>query len=323
MMFPNSFSGVGMNRRQFTKALGIGAVTLATRRMTVSVSKTTPQISLTMDDFHWGNVVKLSGSERNQAILSTLNTNRIKAALFVVGRNIESEEGKQLLREWDKAGHLICNHTYSHRNYANPQMTATAYGEDILRAESLLKEFPRFRKYFRYPMLKEGESVAKRDQLRTFLSNHGYRMGYVTIDDSDWLVDQRLTARLQNEPTADIKPYRDFYLGHMWDRAQYYDSLARRVLGRPVPHTLLTHFNLLNALFLNDLIEMFKHKGWEWIDAEKAFTDPVFSKLPSIIPAGESIVWAIAKENGAIAKSLRYPAEDGESEAARMKKLGL
>jgi hypothetical protein len=90
-----------------------------------------------------------------------------------------------------------------------------------------------------------------------------------------------------------------------------------------VPHTILTHFNLLNALFLNDLIEMFKSKGWEWIDAETAFADPIFSRLPKIIPAGESIVWALAKENGKIPMSQRYPAEDGESEMARIKKLGL
>ena len=312
-----------MNRREFTKALGLSATALGIGQNFAQGSHSTPQISLTMDDFHWGNSVRLSGSERNQSILGTLNKHRIKAALFVVGRNIDHEEGKRLLWEWDKAGHLIGNHTYSHRNYATPQMTAKAYAEDILRAEALLTEFPHFRKYFRYPMLKEGESVAKRDGLRKFLAKHGYRMGHVTIDNSDWLVDQRLTARLQNEPVTQIQPYRDFYLAHMWDRAQYYDSLARRVLGRSVPHTILTHFNLLNALFLNDLIEMFKSKGWEWIDAEKAFSDQVFSKLPKVVPAGESLVWALAKEKGAIAKTARYPAEDGESELERMKKLGL
>lgn len=312
-----------MNRREFTQAIGLSAVAFAAGQMRVADAKTKQQISLTMDDFHWGNSVRLSGSQRNQAILSTLNKHQIKAALFVVGRNIDNDEGKQLLWEWDKAGHLICNHTYSHRNYANPAMTATAYGEDILRAERLLKAFPRFRKYFRFPMLKEGENVEKRDQLRKFLASQDYEMGYVTIDNSDWIIDQRLTARLEKEPNADIKPYRDFYLEHMWDRAQYYDSLAQRVVGRPVQHTILTHFNLLNGLFLNDLIEMFKSKGWEWIDAEKAFSDPVFSKRPKIVPAGESIVWAMAKENGTIAKSLRYPAEDGESEMARLKKLGL
>jgi len=276
-----------------------------------------------MDDFGWQNPVRLSSTERNRAILSTLEKHKLKAALFVTARNIDNDEGKQLLSAWDNAGHLIGNHTYSHRNFASPEITVDAFASDILRAQSLLKSFPRFQKYFRFPMLKEGETVEKRDGLRSFLEREGYRMGYVSIDNSDWIIETRLVQRLQSNPKADVKRYRDYYLEHMWDRAQYYDALAQRVAGRALPHTILTHFNLLNALFLNDVIEMFKSKGWQWIDAENAFSDPIFSKLPKIIPAGESIVWALAKENGTIAKSLRYPAEDGDIEMEKMKKLGL
>ena len=128
-----------------------------------------PQFSITMDDFLWQNAVKLTASERNDAILNTLDTNSIKAALFVVGRNIEDDEGKQLLSAWDKAGHMIGNHTYSHRNYNAPAAVVAEYQQDILRAEALLKDFPRFRKYFRFPMLKEGDTAAKRDAMRAFL----------------------------------------------------------------------------------------------------------------------------------------------------------
>jgi hypothetical protein len=276
-----------------------------------------------MDDFNWRNPVKLTAAQRNESILNTLQKNSLKAALFVVGRNIDNDEGKQLLAPWDKAGHLIGNHTYSHRNYNAPETVVADYIQDILRAEELLKEFPRFQKYFRFPALKEGDTAAKRDTMRAFLAEHGYRVGHVTIDNSDWLIDNRLTTRLKKDANADVKPYRDFYLEHMWARAEYYDALARRVMRRPVKHTLLVHFNLLNGLFLNDLIEMFKSKGWRPIDAEEAFTDSVFASKPRVLPAGESIVWSLAKEKGTIAKSLRYPAEDGEFENARMNKLGL
>jgi hypothetical protein len=109
----------------------------------------------------------------------------------------------------------------------------------------------------------------------------------------------------------------------MWTRADYYDQLARRVLGYQVKHTVLVHFNLLNALFLNDVIELLESKGWQPIDAEEAYKDPVFAAQPKVLPAGQSIVWSLAKEKGTIAKSLRYPAEDGEIEKARLDKLGL
>ena len=312
-----------MNRRTFTKALGFSVAALGLGGVPVIASKPAPQFSITMDDFFWSNAVKLTAPERNEAILNTLRAHSNKAALFVIGRNIDSDEGKQLLSAWDKAGHLIGNHTYSHRNFNAPTTNVAAYQEDILKAEALLKEFPRFKKYFRFPMLKEGDTVAKRDAMRAFFAQHGYRNGYVTIDNSDWAIDQRLTTRLKKDANADVKPYRDFYLEHIWTRADYYDKLAQRVARRPVKHTLLIHYNLLNGLFLNDLIEMFKSKGWQLIDAEEAFTDPVFTAKPNVVPAGESIVWSLAKENGTIAKSLRYPAEDGEYENARMNKLGL
>ena len=313
-----------MNRRDFTKSLSLATTAFGLGGVPAFAFRpAAPQFSITMDDFNWRNPVKLTAAERNEAILNTLQSHSIKAAAFVIGRNVDSDEGKQLLTQWDKAGHLIGNHTYSHRNYNSRDTVVADYLQDILRAEELLKPFPRFQKYFRFPALKEGDTLEKRDSMRAFLSEHGYSVGHVTIDNSDWLVDQRLTARLKKDPNADVKPYRDFYMEHMWARAEYYDTLARRVLGRPVKHTVLVHFNLLNGLFLNDLIGMLKSKGWQPIDAEQAFKDPVFASKPNILPAGESIVWSLAKEKGTIAKSLRYPAEDGAYENARMDKLRL
>lgn len=312
-----------MNRRTFTKSLALSTLVMGVGGVNIIARKPATQFSITMDDFHWQNAVKLTAAERNQSILAALNKHSIKAAIFVMGRNVEEQQGKDLLSAWDKAGHLIGNHTYSHRNFNAPETNVKFYEQDILRAESLLKEFPGFRKYLRFPMLKEGDTAVKRDAMRSFLTQHGYRNGYVTIDNSDWAIDQRLTARLTKEPSAEVKRYRDFYLEHMWTRAEYYDSLAQRVLGRPVKHTILTHFNLLNGLFLNDVIEMLKGKGWQPIDAADAFEDAVFLSQPKIVPAGESIIWSLAKEKGTIAKSLRYPAEDGAYEAKRMDKLGL
>jgi peptidoglycan-N-acetylglucosamine deacetylase len=310
-----------MNRREFAKFATTSALAIGVSRL--GLAKTSaPQFTLTMDDFHWRNSVHLTGEERNRAILTTLGAHRVKAALFVIGGNADSEQGKTLLRSWGEAGHLIGNHTFSHRPLV-AAMTAAEFEEDITRAEKVLKDLKRFRKVFRFPMLREGDTAAKRDHVRAFLKAHGYRVGHVTIDNSDWAIDQRLRARLQKDPRADVKPYRDFYLEHIWERAQYYDSLARKVMGRPVKHTVLMHFNLLNALFLGDLIEMFRKQGWQLIDAEEAFRDSVFRAEPKNVPAGESIVWALAKEKGTLAASLRYPAEDSEYEAARMNQLGL
>jgi peptidoglycan-N-acetylglucosamine deacetylase len=312
-----------MNRRTFTKSLAITTAAIGFRGVPALACRTIRYFSITMDDFFWQNAIKQTAQERNQSILDTFSKHSIKAAAFVVGRNIEDQRGKDIVAAWDKAGHLIGNHTYSHREFNAPAAEVKTYSEDILRAEALLKNYPRFRKYFRFPMLKEGDTAEKRDGMRAFMRQNGYRNGHVTIDNSDWAIDQRLTARLKKDPNADLKPYRDFYLEHMQARAEYYDSLASRVAGRTVKHTILVHFNLLNGLFLNDVIRMLKGKGWQPIDAEEAYTDSVFTAQPKVLPAGESIIWSIAKEKGTIAKSLRYPAEDSQYENKRMNKLGL
>ena len=86
---------------------------------------------------------------------------------------------------------------------------------------------------------------------------------------------------------------------------------------------MLLHHNVLNGLFLGDVLDMFKLKKWKLIDAEEAFTDSVFSLLPKTAPAGESLIWALAKETGKFENLLRYPAEDGEYEKPEMDALGL
>src|SRR3989442_7040886 len=317
-----------MNRRDFTRTLGMGALALGLGSElgipSTSAASPPPQVAITMDDFTWSaNPVRLSADEINQAILRALRAHSLKAALFVRTSNIDNDKGKTLLKDWDRAGHLIANHTYSHWYYNSTRITAAAFEQDILRSEALLRNFPRFKKLFRFPYLKEGDTAVKRDAARSFLAAHGYRAGHVTIDASDWFIDHRLRKRLSRNPTAELTPYREFYLAHMWDRALYYDDLSHKTLGRTVKHTIVVHFSLLNALFLGDLIGMFKSKGWQLIDAEDAFTDPVFAAKPNIVPAGESIIWALAKETGKFDTLLRYPGEDGDYETPKMDKLGL
>jgi peptidoglycan/xylan/chitin deacetylase (PgdA/CDA1 family) len=311
-----------MNRREFAKNVGLCAVAFGlSGPRAFSTTAAPPQVAITLDDFNVYDTPVLSGAARNQAILDALRRYELKAAMFVAGRYVDNNENMALLRLWNERGHMVANHTYSHWHY--PDIEFAKYTQDILRNEALLKGFERYRKFLRFPYLKEGKTAEQRDSMRAFLKEHGYRNGHVTIDASDWYIDDRLRRRLKNQPQADATPYREFYLNHLWDRATYYDGLARQVLRRSVKHTLLLHHNVLNGLFLGDVLAMFTRKGWKLIDAEEAYTDPVFSALPKITPAGESLIWALAKETGRFDKLLRYPAEDGEYEKPKMDALGL
>src|SRR5436190_1644384 len=111
-----------------------------------------PQVAITMDDFNVYDTPALSGMARNRAILEALNQHNLKASIFVTGKYVDNETNIALLRLWNKEGHTIGNHTYSHWYY--PDVSFQKYAEDILRNETLLKQLPRYRKYFRFPFLK-------------------------------------------------------------------------------------------------------------------------------------------------------------------------
>src|SRR5438094_53451 len=98
---------------------------------------------------------------------------------------------------------------------------------------------------------------------RSSFAQKAPRCAAITIDASDWAIDDRLRTRRKQDPKANTTPYRDYYLKHILDRAEYYDGLSQDVLGRSVKHTVLLHHTLLNALYLGDLITEFQHKGWK------------------------------------------------------------
>lgn len=193
-----------------------------------SIQSTAAEVSINMDDFDVQEATLLKPQERNTRILQTLDQQKVKAALFVTGKFIQDQAGKDLLLQWNQQKHLIGNHTFNHF-YFGSKMSVDAYKDEILRCEDSLKKYSNFKKFFRFPMLAEGDTAEKRDLLRTWLSQNGYRNGYVTIDASDWYVDQRMRDKLRTDPNFDLTRFRDFYLKHMWERAQYYNDLSKRV----------------------------------------------------------------------------------------------
>tara|TARA_R110002051_G_scaffold181774_1_gene251269 strand:+ start:39433 stop:40377 length:945 start_codon:yes stop_codon:yes gene_type:complete len=285
--------------------------------------KESPKIAFTFDDGSTKDLPNYQLEEWNQLILRHLKKNDLKAVLFATGSFLEGEKGKYVLNSWNDAGHKIANHTYSHPYYHSSKVTINDFEKELLKNDSIIKNYSNYYRYFRYPYLKEGNSEAKRDSFRAFLKNQNYKVGHVTIDASDWYVSSRLTKRLKENPEADISGYRDYYIDHIYNRALFYDSLAAQLTNRKIKHTLLLHHNLTSALFLDDLIKHFKSKGWEVVNADEAFNDQIYNEHPKTLPAGESLIWSLAKQTGKYDSILRYPPEDSQYEKDNMDILGL
>jgi peptidoglycan/xylan/chitin deacetylase (PgdA/CDA1 family) len=319
-----------MKRREFLRwVAGLSSLAAVSHAWGKAI---VPTIAFSFDDPSADGAAGLTWHELNEHILAALARHKIQSVLFVCGKRVDDNSGRQLVATWDRAGHLIANHSYSHFyfnesvNTDSDEFKKVALSEfeaDALKNERIIRDRRHFVRLFRYPFFKEGDTIEKRDGMRSFLQEHGYRIGRATIDASDWAISARLERRAEHSAKGDFTAYRNFFLDHIWERAQFYDSLSQRVLGRPVRHTLLLHHNLLNALYLNDLIEMFLAKGWNPVDAEWAYRDPVYDRQPQILPAGEGLIWALAKESGKFEKELRYPAEDDVYENPKMDALKL
>ena len=257
----------------------------------------------------------------NAALLDALAYAEVRAILFVSGHRVDTPAGLALVRAWGDAGHDVANHTYSHQSLGASRVTLDRFIADVERNDALLRTQPEWTPRLRFPYLKEGDTAAKRDGMRAWMVAHDYRSGAVSIDASDWYYDARWRAWRAAHPDADPAPFREAYLAHLASRAAYYDALSRRVLRRSVKHVLLLHANAINAAFLPDVIAMFRANGWTIVSPEQAYEDPVYAMKPTTLPAGESILWSLAKENGV--EGLRYPAEDDVYEKPILDALGL
>ena len=101
----------------------------------------------------------------------------------------------------------------------------------------------------------------------------------------------------------------------------FYEDLSFKINGRHISHSLLLHHNLAAALFIDDLIKMFKSKGWKIVSAFNAYKDPVYLSEPKF--AGESLIYALAKDSGTYETILSTSVDSSKSIKEVMHTLGL
>lgn len=90
-------------------------------------------------------------SQITPKILETLRSYDVKATFFVVGRNLELPENREILRDAAAAGHTIGIHTYSHV-YANIYTSVETYLEDFNRVFQQVYEITgTYPNVFRFP----------------------------------------------------------------------------------------------------------------------------------------------------------------------------
>ncbi len=252
------------------------------------------EVALTFDDAPRGDGLYFKGPERTEQLIRKLKAADVSAAFFCNTRDL-TREGLVRLRSYADAGHIIANHTHSHPdlNKVGPE----EFIREIQKAHSILAGISTFRPWLRFPYLHEGKDIPSRDAVRTALVKLAYTNAYVTIRNSDWLLDALFQEALQQERQIDLEKLKKVYLTILWAGIELYDTVAIKILGRSPKHVLLLHENDLAALFIDDLIQLLRDKGGRVISPDEAYRDPLAKMTPSALRLNWGRIAALAMDN--------------------------
>jgi len=233
------------------------------------------RIALTFDDAPRARGAFLSEDERTRLLIANLAAAGVdQAAFFVNPGQIDDADDERRIAAYVAAGHVIANHSATHPRLS--RVEATAYLADIDAAEDWLRGRDGYRPWFRYPYLDEGQGDrAKRDAVRAGLDQRGLSNGYATLEAIDWFYEAAAKKAVADGHEIDRHALRDLYVQAHVEAAEFYDGLAREALGHSPAHVMLLHETDIAALWIGDLVQALRDRGWTIVSVDEAYADPV------------------------------------------------
>lgn len=247
--------------------------TLLLLTLTFSFTVNAKSIAFTLDDSPRFASGYFDGPTRAKKLLAELKRHRVpQVAFFSVGQNV-NEEGKKRLLAYAQAGHVIAHHSNTHPDFNKTSLED--YLADFNKAEAVLANLPNYKPWHRFPYLREGNTALKRDGMRALLKQKGYMNAYITLNNYDWYLEDLFQEAIKNKQDVDFDALQKLYVSLLMESIEYYDKMATSHLGRSPRHVLLLHEMDITALFLGDLVDELRTRGWQIISPELAFTDEI------------------------------------------------
>lgn len=259
--------------------------------------KVSKQLAISLDDAPRSATGYFDGPSRAERLIQELKQHQVEqVTFFAVTQDLDSE-GRARLKQYAEAGHIIANHTHSHPDFN--KLSLDEYVEDFLKADEELKNFPNTRKLFRFPYLREGDTVEKRDGMREKLAELGYRNAYITLNNYDWYIENLFQEAIKNGKPVDLDKLGELYVDVLVEGIEYYDQMAIEHLGLSPKHVLLLHEMDITALFIGDLVDALRAKGWDIISIEDAYTDPLASlQTERVLRFNPGRIGEVARDKG-------------------------
>jgi peptidoglycan/xylan/chitin deacetylase (PgdA/CDA1 family) len=267
---------------------------------TLAQQPSSPQVAFTFDDLpaHGPLPPGMARPAPVASILATLHREHMPPIYgFVNGFRVAQYPYQiHILEAWHAAGEPLGNHTWSHPEF--DKLTLPQYEADITRNEPLLRKVDPNGDWhwLRYPFLEEGNTIARREQLRTWLQQHGYRIAEVSMDFQDYNWNPPYARCAARHDAAAINSLQASYLAAAGESITVYRQIAQTLYHRDVPYVLLLHVGAFDARMLPDLIALFRSRGFTFVTLPQAMADPIYSVDPKVTsPSGNTFNEMVAQ----------------------------
>ncbi len=231
-----------------------------------------------------------------RTIIKVLKTEHMPPTYgFVNGfRTAQYPYQAELLREWLASGNPLGNHTWSHPEL--DKSSAQKYIHNIAEDEPLLQKLDPLGDWhwFRYPYLEEGNTLAKREAVRSYLLDHHYKIAEVTLDFEDYMWNDAYARCAARRDDAAVASLHTSYLATADEYITYSRTLSQRLYGRDIPYVLLLHVGAFDAKMLPDLIALFRKRGFTFVTLPQAESDPAYSVDPKVAYPGGGLLMELA-----------------------------
>lgn len=292
-----------------SRPAGAQTATTAAQAVQARDGASTParaKVALTFDDLpvHAGLPPGMTRLDVARGILAALKAAHAPPTYgFVNAKTADTPENQEFLRLWRAAGHPLGNHTFSHMDLdAN---STAAFQADILADEPLLRDLMGNANWhwLRFPYLREGKTLEKRNAVRSFLKEQGYRVAQVTLDFSDWALHGPYARCLAKDDQTAAAGLKETYLGEAARSLTEGQQLAAQIYGHDIPHVMLLHVGALHVDMLPRLLDLLEKRGFDLVTLEEAQSDPAYAIDPGQPrDAGESLLYQMLA-----ARNLPFP----------------
>ncbi len=248
------------------------------------------QIAITFDDLpESGKLVdNLTRVGVAKAIIDALHAHHVRGVYgFALGSYaLLHPDEAAILSQWRAAGFGLGNHTFDHPHLN--AVSAPAYIADITREDAILAgldhrhQTAMQRRMFRYPYLDEGDTLPKRNEVRRFLRQNGYRVAEITVSYDDWAWGSAYARCQEAGDIATATTVKKQVLAAADAALANSARLSRRLFGRDTHQILLLHMSPINALTLEALLSHWEALGVRLISLDTALADPTFRINPGL-----------------------------------------